>query len=72
MLRGVPAAGLDWLRAAGDLRPFARGAELTPLIASGGVFIVVLGTVRVRAVAAAGAAGSRTRRLPGVHLSLTA
>ncbi len=47
VLRGVPDAGLDWLRTAGDLRPFPRGADLTGLIAGGGVFIVVLGTVRV-------------------------
>ncbi|KXZ50130.1 hypothetical protein GPECTOR_17g1003 [Gonium pectorale] len=50
MLRGVPSGGLEWLRASGDLRPFARGADLTHLIASGGIFIVVLGTVRVTLV----------------------
>ncbi|GIL45384.1 hypothetical protein Vafri_2634, partial [Volvox africanus] len=47
LLRGVPVTVLDWLRAEGDLWAFPRGADLTPLLAHGGVFIVVMGTVRV-------------------------
>ncbi|KAG2490363.1 hypothetical protein HYH03_011165 [Edaphochlamys debaryana] len=50
LLRGVPPGGMDWLRAAGDLRPCSRGADLGALLAGGGLFIVVLGTVQVSLV----------------------
>ncbi|GLI64224.1 hypothetical protein VaNZ11_007422 [Volvox africanus] len=56
LLRGVPVTVMDWMRAEGDLWAFPRGADLTPLLAHGGVFIVVMGTVRVSLLSAPSAA----------------
>lgn len=62
VLRDTPPDVIDWLRAGGDLYPFAKGQSLTGLLAGGGFFIVVLGTVRVRGGTRNEGGGTRNKR----------